>query len=178
MSKRQDSLENFLRMFDTTDDQGWCDIGYETSEKITRSYAEEDWISFIGALGGLNEDVYLGVIEIMPLIPDKYHLSVIEELLVYAKSEAWLEALSIYYETLNKSIEAADSLSTRVNLLSNFEKQFISWVNFKVDESEAFSSYYERYSHLISKEARDCYASLCRSHNKSSKKDAVNRASS
>ncbi len=178
MSKRQDSLENFLRMFDTTDDQGWCDIGYEMSETVTQSYGDENWLEFIDALGSLNKDVYLGVIEIMPLIPDEYQHRVIQELLVYAKSEAWLEAFSIFYKILKKSPEALDLAFARVNLLDNFEKQFISWVNFEVNESEEFSSYYKRYSHLISEEARCCYASLRNSHNKSSKKDAVNRASS
>ena len=166
MSKRQDSLENILKMFDTTDDQGWCDIGYELSERITQSYCDEDWVRFLGALGSLNEGVYLGVIEIMPLIPEKYHQQVIEELLVYAKSEAWLEAFSIFGETLKKSPEITELVFSRANLLKNFEAQFISWVNFKVKENEGFRSYYERYSQLISQEARDCYESLCKSHNK------------
>ena len=166
MSKKQDSLENFLKMFDTTDDQGWCDIGYEMSESITQSYGDEDWLRFLDALGSLNEGVYLGVLEIMPLIPEKYHQRVIEELLVYSKSEAWLEAFTIFNETLKKSPEIADLVLARVKLINSFEAQFISWVNFKFKENEGFRSYYERYSHLISQEARECYESLSKSHNK------------
>jgi hypothetical protein len=166
MSNRQDSLEGFLKMFDTTDDQGWCDIGYELSETITHSYSDDDWQRFFDALGSLNDGVYLGVLEIMPLIPKKYHQRVIEELLVHAKSETWLEAFASFYETVKKSPEVAELVLVRVNLLKKFEAQFISWVNFKVNENEMFRSYYERYSHLISQEARECYEALCKSHNK------------
>ena len=158
-------------MFDTTDDQGWCDIGYETCEKIALSYEDNDWCEFLNSLERLNDGVYLGVLEIMPLAPSRIHPNIIESLLEHAKGEAWLEAFSEFSMVLQDSPEVADDILSRVSVLKKFEAQFIVWVNFKVNENEDFCSYYRRYSHLIDQQSRECYESLRILHNKQMKRE-------
>jgi len=57
----RDSLEDFFQIFDSTDDQGWCDIGYATCERIVTSYGDDEWNDFVGSIERLSGEVHLSL---------------------------------------------------------------------------------------------------------------------
>jgi hypothetical protein len=158
----KESLISFLNSFDNTDDQGWCDIGYELSEKISRSYDRADWENFISSVGELKEGVFLGVVEILPLIPEDLPLKLLNLLLIHAKHEAWLEAFSIVsslYFTENQKVLSVIDFSV---VKKKFESEFVSWVNFPYNLDSGFMSYYNKYKHLIDENSRKLYESIAK----------------
>ncbi|MBB6342907.1 hypothetical protein HNP49_003095 [Pseudomonas fluvialis] len=147
-------------MFDTTDDQGWCDIGYEISEKIVKLYNDEDWRVFIRSIERLNRDVYLGVLQIFPLIPSRFHLEILEILLHHARGEAWLDAFTELSKVYEVEPTPVMGILHRTNALEKFEQEFSNWVNFEFNEHDNFDCYYRRYRHLIRSETQKFYETL------------------
>jgi hypothetical protein len=159
---KRDRLEGFFRIFDTTDDQGWCDIGYETCERIVQSYSDDDWSEFIDSIGRLQTQVHLGVVEILPLVPNEFRVSLLETLLLHASDEAWLEAFTELSKMLCGQPELARRIFSRTESKDKFEMAFTAWVNFERNMGEDFAAYYRRYCHLIRAETQQAYEALCK----------------
>jgi hypothetical protein len=153
-------LEGFFRIFDTTDDQGWCDIGYETCERIVQSYSDEDWNEFIGSVGRLKLEVHPGVLDILPLVPHQFRLDLLQSLLVHSSDLAWLEAFTELSKMLHGQPELAKGIFSSAGSKDKFELAFTAWVNFERSTSEDFAAYYRRYCHLIRPETQQAYESL------------------
>lgn len=156
----RDSLEGFFRIFDTTDDQGWCDIGYETCERIVQSYSDEDWNEFIASIGRLKREVHLGVIEILPLVPNQFRVRLLEALLLHSSDEAWLEAFTELSKISYGQPELPKGIFCMAESKDKFELAFTAWVNFERNMGEDFAAYYRRYCHLIRPETRQAYEAL------------------
>ena len=156
----RDSLESFFQIFDTTDDQGWCDIGYETCDRIVKSYCDDDWNDFVGSIKRLKSEVHLGVIEILPLAPNRFHARLLEALLLHARGEAWLEAFTELSKLSETQPQLVRDILSKTRSRERFEREFAAWVNFPTNISEDFATYYHRYRHLIRSETQQFYESL------------------
>ena len=113
-----------------------------------------------GSIGRLRREVHLGVVEILPLVPDQFRVGLLEALLLHASGEAWLEAFTQLSETLYRQPELAKDIFSRTKSKDKFELAFTAWVNFERDVSEDFAAYYRRYCHLLRPETQQAYESL------------------